>query len=108
MSNLARFGDGAVGFWLAHEFGHHIQSLYRLRPSVPNFELQADCFADMYVHYGIFNSFRLAAADYTQARNQIWALSWNDTGHGTPQQRLNNFDWGYKQFYFPSCVSGYN
>ena len=53
-------------------------------------------------------AFRLDIDDYTQARNHIWALSWTDTGHGTPQQRLNNFDWGYKQFYFPSCVSGYN
>ena len=26
-ANLSRFGDGSVGFWLAHEFGHHIQNL---------------------------------------------------------------------------------
>jgi predicted metalloprotease len=105
--NLSRFGDGSVGFWLAHEFGHHIQTLISKNPSNPNKELEADCFAGMYVHYGIYNSGRLAYDDYGQARNQIWALSWNDPDHGTPQQRLNNFDWGYGQFYFPSCVNGY-
>jgi predicted metalloprotease len=107
-TNLAKFGDGAVGFWLAHEFGHHIQLLYGLNPQVvPNMELQADCFAGTYVHYGILNSYRLAGNDRAEARNQIWALSWTDTDHGTPQQRLNNFDWGYSKFYFPSCINGY-
>jgi predicted metalloprotease len=106
-SELGRLGDGAVGFWLAHEFGHHIQTLMGLKPQTPNMELQADCFAGLYVHYGILNSHRLASDDYAQARNQIWALSWNDPTHGTPQQRLNNFDRGYSQFYVPSCVNGY-
>lgn len=107
-SELAKFGDGAVGFWLAHEFGHHIQVLLGLNPQAPNKELQADCFAGLYVHYGIFNSYRLASDDYRQARNRIWALSWNDPTHGTPQQRLDSFDWGYNQFYLPSCEQGYN
>jgi predicted metalloprotease len=109
VSNLSRFGDGSVGFWLAHEFGHHIQTLANIHPQiVPNVELEADCFAGMYVHYGIYNSYRLAGNDYQEARNQIWALSWGDTAHGTPQQRLNNFDWGYSHFSFASCVNGYN
>jgi predicted metalloprotease len=107
--NIARFGDGAVGFWLAHEFGHAVQKLARLNPRItPNMELQADCFAGMYVHFGILNSYRLAGDDYAQARNQIWALSPNDTSHGTPQQRLDNFDWGYGKFSFAACINGYN
>jgi predicted metalloprotease len=107
--NLKKFGDGSVGFWLAHEFGHHIQRLAGLNPRIaPNVELQADCFAGMYVRYGVSNSYRLFYNDYTEARSQIWALRSNDPSHGTPQQRLNNFDWGYNQLYYPSCVNGYN
>jgi predicted metalloprotease len=106
-SNLSSFGDGSVGFWLAHEFAHHVQHLYGLNPGLPNSELQADCLAGMYVRYGIGTSFLLASNDRTEARNQIWKLSWSDPDHGTPQQRLDNFDWGYNQFYFPRCVNGY-
>lgn len=107
-NNIRQFGDGSVGFWLAHEFGHHVQYLAGLSPKVvPNLELQADCFAGMYIHYGIWNSYRLASNDLTEARNQISALSWNDTSHGTPTQRLANLNWGYNQFSFGSCINGY-
>jgi predicted metalloprotease len=109
VGNLAKYGDGAVGFWLAHEFGHAIQIMYGLSPRiVPNMELQADCFAGMYVRYGIGVSHRLVGDDYGEARYQISLLSWNDTSHGTPTQRLANFDWGYNQYAFGSCINGYN
>ena len=46
----------------------------------------------MYVRYRISKSYRLASNDYGEARSQVWALSWSDPDHGTPTQRLANFD----------------
>jgi hypothetical protein len=106
-SNLGRFGDGSVGFWLAHEYAHHVQVIYNQSRSLPRHELLADCFAGMYVRYGVTRSFRLAYNDYLEARNQIWALSWNDADHGTPAQRLAAFDYGYSTGSWSSCISAY-
>jgi len=104
--NLNRFGDGAVGFWLAHEYGHHVGTIYSQTRANPNNELLADCFAGMYVRYGVTRSYRLFYNDYLEARKQIWALGW-DLTHGTPQQRLNAFDRGYSNGTWAGCITAY-
>ena len=81
-AKLQRFGDGAVAFWLAHEFGHHMESLLNINwtASRPYHELLADCFAGMYFRYGVYTSRKLNYNDYRyDARNQIWDLTWTPT-----------------------------
>ena len=104
--NLARFGDGAVAFWLAHEYAHHVEWLLGINwtRSAPYHELLADCFAGMYFRYGTYTSRRLSGNDYQQARNQIWALS-PSALHGTRVQRLRAFDFGFTQTAWRGCVN---
>jgi predicted metalloprotease len=40
-----RFGDGAVVYAVAHEFGHWLQMVVNQKRVMPNYELQADCIA---------------------------------------------------------------
>jgi len=103
---LNQFGDGAVALWMAHEFGHHMQRLLSVRAGQPNNELMADCFAGLYFRYGYSRSGKLSWADYEEARNQLWALGSSPT-HGTNQQRLGAFDYGFKTFLLSSCLNAY-
>jgi predicted metalloprotease len=104
--NTTTYGDGAVGFWLAHEYGHHVESIYNLPRSAPNNELLADCFAGVYFQYARYWG-RLYWADYLEAQNQINHLSWSDTAHGTPPQRLYAFQYGFNTGNWRSCANLY-
>jgi len=99
VNNVSRFGDGATAFWVAHEYGHHVEKMLGINWTAyaPYHELLADCFAGMYFHHAIYTSGKLNSGDYTEAWNQISALSWNDTAHGTPTQRHNAFAYGFRQ-----------
>jgi predicted metalloprotease len=99
VGNVSTFGDGSTAFWTAHEYGHHVENLLGIdwRAYPPYQELLADCFAGMYFHHGVHTSRKLVYGDYTEAWNQISALSWNDTSHGTPTQRHNAFVYGFQQ-----------
>jgi predicted metalloprotease len=99
VGNVGRFGDGSTAFWTAHEYGHHVEKLLAIDWTMytPYHELLADCFAGMYFHHGIYTSRTLVLSDYTEAWNQISALSWSDTAHGTPTQRHNAFAYGFRQ-----------
>jgi predicted metalloprotease len=99
VSNVSKFGDGSTAFWTAHEYGHHVEKLLQIDWTryPPYHELLADCFAGMYFHHGIYTSRKLVSGDYTEAWNQITALSWGDTVHGTPTQRHNAFAYGVRQ-----------
>jgi predicted metalloprotease len=97
VGNVSTFGDGSTTLWMAHEYGHHMQRLLGInwRNYAPYHELLADCFAGMYIYYGIHTSRKLNANDYGEARNQIWALPDGDQAHGTRLQRLRAFDFGF-------------
>jgi predicted metalloprotease len=99
VGNVSRFGDGSTAFWTAHEYGHHVEKLLGINWTsyVPYHELLADCFAGMYFHHGVYTSGKLNYNDYSEARNQIWALSDSDVAHGTRTQRLQAFDFGFRQ-----------
>jgi len=107
--NINSYRDGAVAFWLAHEFGHHIEMLLGINWTgyQPYHELLADCFAGMYFRYGVNSSRLLNYNDYAiDARNQIWALTYPDPAHGTREQRLRAFDFGYSQTTYNGCIRG--
>jgi hypothetical protein len=107
--NLGKYGDGAVAFWVAHEFAHHIEDLLGINwtSSAPYHELLADCFAGMYFRYGVQNTKgALNSNDYGyDARNQIWALTSSGAAHGTREQRLKAFDFGYTQTTYNGCIN---
>lgn len=87
-------GKTAAGYagmyvMLAHEWTHHVQFILRVPQSMPQFELQADCGAGMFLAAGWP---RMAPSDLQALRR---LLSTTDTRHGTPAQRLGAFDDGY-------------
>jgi predicted metalloprotease len=97
VGNVRSFGDGSTAFWTAHEYGHHVEKLLGIDWRAPYNELLADCLAGMYFRHGVYTSGWLAVGDYGEARNQIWALTGPDPVHGTREQRLRAFDFGFRQ-----------
>lgn len=95
------FGDGqAVGF-LAHEWGHHVQSLLRLPDKVIASEYHADCLAGMYMRYG-YATGRLTGGDYWEFHN--WLLSTPASAtHGDPVHRTLWYRYGWDQYSLASC-----
>jgi predicted metalloprotease len=93
-----RLGDFAPVMIIAHEWGHHMQNilgLYRTRTSF-QLEQQADCFAGGYAQ---------SAAQRGLLENGDWAeaiKSLQEAGmtsyktHGTPQQRAQAFNHGFR------------
>lgn len=103
---IATYGDGAIGFWLAHEYGHHVENYSQtMNRAAPNLELLADCYAGVFFQYDRALG-HLFWNDYLEARNQIWALSWSDPQHGTPSQRLASFDFGFNHTW-QNCANAY-
>jgi hypothetical protein len=81
---------------VAHEWGHHIQSLRgilaRQSPQI-NVELQADCLSGMFTRWAQAQGY-LEPGDYQEA---IWILShaWGPN-HGTGPQRVAAFQDGFQ------------
>lgn len=100
---LNRYGDGAVAMILAHEYGHHIAHLEGY-PAGLAAELNADCLAGIYFRWGVGVSRVLNYNDYLEARSLIWnVLGTDPVGHGTAQQRLAWFDYGYTAYDLGAC-----
>ena len=117
-------GDFALGYVLAHEVGHHVQTLLGINEQVQTLqqrvtkkqanalqvkmELQADCFAGVWGHYmekrGILESGDLEEALNTATAIGDDRLQKEATGrvvpdsftHGTSLQRLSWFKKGFK------------
>lgn len=103
---LDRQGDGAAAFLVAHEFGHHIQSIEgKLGWSVAKQkELNADCLAGMYFRWAISYSGLLDSADYVEAQWGIYREFGGDVaGHGTASDRLAWFKYGYTTYDLGKC-----
>ncbi len=116
-------GDMAQAYVLAHEIGHHVQTLQgtsqqvsqlqQTRPELANkasvlLELQADCYAGMWVHHAgqqqileegdIEEGLRAAAAvgDDRLQKMSGQAVSPESCTHGTTQERMAWFQRGYQ------------
>lgn len=102
---------------LAHEWGHHIQALLGLDLESIRRELQADCFAGLYV--GISESLSgswapsiddsvLAAANFYIAGDlEYGSVPWFDRDvHGSPWQRFMAYVTGYRTTVPPDIMGG--
>jgi len=91
---------------LAHEWGHHIQSLLNILDTYnrKNVEIQADCFAGVYAKYLAARG-KLDPGDAESAANAMFRFGdgpnastlspWFDqTAHGTGQERITAFGVG--------------
>jgi predicted metalloprotease len=95
-----RFGDLAAAVAVAHEWAHHVQTLRGLdAPSVMVAELQADCWAGVWVHDADERAL-LEAGDLQGAGRALYALgdyAYRSPGHhGTPRQRQRELEVGYR------------
>jgi predicted metalloprotease len=116
-------GDAAQAYVLAHEIGHHVQTLIgtsqqvsrlqQTRPEMANrasvlLELQADCYAGMWVHHAdqqgvldegdVEEGLRAAAAvgDDRIQRMQGQAVSPESFTHGSSEERMAWFRRGFQ------------
>jgi hypothetical protein len=105
-SLATEYGDYAVGFVIAHEWGHHVQNVrgidLRRVPKI-NVELQADCLAGLYSRYA-HEAGVLDAHDMQEALRLTWnKLGGDPSGHGTREQRLNAFVRGHDLYAWDAC-----
>jgi predicted metalloprotease len=121
----AEGGDFAVAYVLAHEFGHHIQTLLGTSDKVRqlqenrsetdgnklsvDLELQADFYAGLWTHYNEKQNAMLEAGDIEEALSAANAVG-DDAiqkkvqgqvvpdsfTHGTSEQRMYWFNRGFK------------
>jgi len=99
------FGDFAVAYIVAHEYGHQVQhelGLYdRHGGRVPTsaFELQADCYAGTWAHSAA-TEHRLDDGDVQEAIDAALAVgdfdAANPAHHGTPEQRAQAWATGFE------------
>lgn len=101
-SHDMRFGDYAPIVVLAHEWGHHVQTLLALTPAPGNaFELQADClsgaFASEASQQGLLEPGDVteAVASSADAGDPIGLPQDAPGAHGTNDDRIINFMRGY-------------
>jgi len=106
---INRLGDNAAGYWLAHEFGHHVATSLGLTPwfrSTAGRELYADCMAGVFTRYAYARGV-LNGNDYNEA---LWTLG--DTypyegsvgGYPFKSVRKNYFAWGYSNNNVQACA----
>jgi len=107
---LINSDDYAAGVILAHEWGHHIQTvLGGNRPRGAGFELEADCFAGLSSRYGVQTRL-LNTGDINWGAHMLSLVGDTTTGddaHGTPAQRKGWFLYGYKTGNARACSGAY-
>ena len=132
-TKLGAEGDFAQAYVVAHEVGHHVQTLLGTSSQVRKLqaratkaeanalsvrmELQADCYAGVWAHYSNdWSNVRLEAGDLREAMGAAAAvgddrLQKRSQGyvvpesftHGTSDQRMRWFETGYKSGAPQSC-----
>lgn len=101
-----RIGDYAPVHVLAHEWGHLVQRLAGLMEPEAGLwsiemELQADCLAGTFAHYGEKKGLLEKDRDRNEAVSMLFEgghvdIPWFDPqAHGDPGQRVNAFNQGY-------------
>jgi predicted metalloprotease len=103
-----QFGDLAAAVAVAHEWAHHVQLLRKLHPpTVMYAELQADCWAGVWVHdageRGLLEPGDLAGAGDALAALGDYAYRSPDH-HGTPRQRERELGVGYRTGDVNTCA----
>jgi predicted metalloprotease len=106
------YGDFAVAYIVAHEYGHQIQKelgvFDRGLPTMA-FELQADCYAGSWAK-SAYDEDRLEDGDIQEALDAALAVGDFDTSapghHGTPEQREEAWTAGFEAG-DPSACSSY-
>jgi hypothetical protein len=78
------FGDAAVGYALAHEYGHYLQTRFKLEAEIVPMELQADCLAGAILGQN-YQQLGLTQNDIIAIANTAYNLG--DKTHGTGAQR---------------------
>jgi predicted metalloprotease len=101
---INRLGDYAAGFWLAHEWGHHVADEYGLRYafSKRGSELYADCMAGIFTRYARGWGW-LDGWDYWEA---IWSIDdrypfeggYSSQGYPLKADRKNFYQIGYTNY----------
>ena len=106
------YGDFAVAYIVAHEYGHQVQDelgLFERGLPTVNLELQADCFAGTWAN-SAYKENRVDSDDIRGALNAALAVGDFDAGnaghHGTPQQRAQAWYTGFDSG-DPSACSAY-
>jgi predicted metalloprotease len=99
------YGDFAVAYIVAHEYGHQIQDelglFERYGDQVPTsaFELQADCYAGTWANH-VYENDELDEGDVQEALNAAEAVgdfdASNPQHHGTPEQRAEAWSAGFQ------------
>lgn len=100
----ANFGDKAITYIIAHEYGHAAQFLSGVVPPGPrtvNIELQADCYAGAFLGYAQAQGY-LSDGDAREIISIALAVGqsrvgtrWLDRSHGTSAQRTAALNRGY-------------
>lgn len=102
---IQHLGDYSAGGLLAHEFGHHVQSLLGFAMDSHKAEYHADCLAGMYTRWGYANG-RLTGGDYWEYHNWLLSTPWSET-HGSPQLRTEWYRYGWSTYDLRSCNLAY-
>jgi hypothetical protein len=96
-----RHGDFAIAYVIAHEWGHHVQTLLRTPDKGgATSELQADCLAGIWTN-SLESSGLLEPGDYQEAMNALADVGDDALGnpkpwtHGSSAQRQTWFRTGY-------------
>jgi predicted metalloprotease len=113
-SKINRLGDYSAGFFLAHEWGHHMADTLGLRfPRVTGREVYADCMAGVFTRYGYSYGKYLDASDYWEAigslqDNPYPAEGTVANGYPTKTNRVAWFKYGFDQYNTSSCAQAVN
>lgn len=96
-----RFGDGAVVYAVAHEFGHWLQLALSLKRVYPDYELQADCLAGALLK-NANAAISLDSDDLAEMARTANAIGGGD--HGSGQQRVDALAFGFTSGNVSSCI----
>jgi predicted metalloprotease len=106
------YGEFAVAYIVAHEYGHQVQDelgLFERGLPTVNLELQADCFAGNWANHA-YKQDRVDEGDIREAVNAALAVGDFDASnpghHGTPEQRADAWYAGFESG-DPSACSAY-
>jgi predicted metalloprotease len=106
---INRLGDNAAGFFLAHEWGHHVANVLGLSNSfrsVRGRELYADCMAGVFTKWE-YNRGRLDAHDYWEG---VWSIDdrfpneGGANGYPLKADRKAWYEWGFTSYNLANCA----
>lgn len=105
-SKINRLGDYAAGFFLAHEFGHHVANVLR-KPfsSVQARELYADCMAGVFTRWARMANV-LDNADYWEGEwslGDFYPAEGGANGYPLKSARKAWYRYGYTSYNLASC-----